>query len=322
MNENKVIGYFKSDSYLNKNFCERRRILRILLLSTVLILLSLSFSIAQQDSVAQEIEIPKIKKRLGVAVAEAMAINVAVWSFDRYLREDNYSFYISWRTVERNLRHGFEWDPNNFSTNFISHPYHGNTYFNAGRTNGLNFWESIPLTAGGSAMWEIFMESEFPSYNDWVMTTMGGVALGESLFRFSELVLDDRARGSGRVGREIAGTLLNPVGGVNRLIRGDMFRRTSTVNHMRNPISGYVAIGGRSRIRGADQEKSKVKPALTLNFFYGEPFELEGKVKPFDYFNFRFWTSKVDTNRNMTVLARAVLVGKNFQTKEKQDHLL
>ncbi|UCF64787.1 MAG: DUF3943 domain-containing protein, partial [bacterium] len=123
------------------------------------IIFLLSFLLSNEMLMAQESqeEIPK-PKRVDLAIAEVAASNIFIWSINRYLREDNYSFQIGWRTIETNLRHGFEWDPNNFMTNFFAHPYHGSTYFNAARTNGLNYWESIPFTFAGSMMWEIYME--------------------------------------------------------------------------------------------------------------------------------------------------------------------
>ncbi|UCF64712.1 MAG: DUF3943 domain-containing protein [bacterium] len=287
----------------------------------IIFLLILTFSSSYVIAQDEEEEVRK-PKRVGLAIAEVAASNILIWSFNRYIREDNYSFMIGWRTVEMNLRHGFEWDPNNFSTNFFAHPYHGSTYFNAARTNGLNYWESIPFAFAGSMMWEIYMESEFPSYNDLIATTWGGVALGEALYRFSEQVLDDRSRGLERVGRETAGFLINPVGAFNRLIKGDMFRHTSNVNHMRHSIDGYLALGGRGRLTGSDLGDTEFSPSLEMTLHYGQPFKSKENRKPFDYFTFRFWTSKRDTVRNMTILARAVMIGKDIQGKNGQNHLV
>ncbi len=161
----------------------------------------------------KEESLPPTPRRPVVAVAEALGVNALVWSFNYFIREDNYSFQIGWRTVEANLRHGMEWDPNKFKVNFFDHPFHGSLYFNAARSNGFNFWESAPFSFAGSLMWEFFMESEYPSYNDTVMTTFGGMALGESFYRFSEHILDDRAGGLNRVWREAAALAINPVGG-------------------------------------------------------------------------------------------------------------
>lgn len=290
--------------------------LRLILL-TVLLAGTL---VAQQPADTLEY---KVEKRVDLAFAETVASNVLLWAFNRYIREDNYSFYISWRSVETNLRHGFEWDPNQFKTNFIAHPYHGNIYFNAARTNGLNFWESIPFAFGGSMMWELTMESEFGSYNDLIMTTFGGIYLGESLFRFSEQVLDDRARGWERFWREFAGTALNPVGAFNRAIKGDMFRHSSRPGHLRFPINGYVALGGRGRVEGSDFGKAQFNPTFELTLHYGEPFKEVDKRKPFDYSTFRLWRSEgqTDSTKNLSVTGRAVILGKNVPGKNDQKHL-
>jgi hypothetical protein len=272
---------------------------------------------------AQEVESEyKIPKRVDLAIAETMGINFLVWAGNRYVREDNYSFFISWRSIEANLRHGMEWDPNKFKGNFFDHPYHGNTYFNAARTNGLSFWESTPFAFGGSLMWEIAMESEYPAYNDLLTTTLGGIALGETFFRFSEQVLDDRASGGERFWREFAGFLLNPVGGFNRLIRGDMGRRSSSVDHIRMPIQGALALGTRARVSGGDSGVEDFAPAFELTMHYGEPFKMKDSRLPFDYFTFRYWSSSADTTRNVSILARATLVGKNFAGDGGQRHLL
>ena len=57
-----------------------------------------------------EEEDPVIPKRIDLAIAEVMASNFVAWAAARYVREDNYSFLISWRSVQDNLRHGLEWD--------------------------------------------------------------------------------------------------------------------------------------------------------------------------------------------------------------------
>lgn len=66
----------------------------------------------------------------------------------------------------RHLKHGFEWDDDHLHTNMFDHPYNGSIFFNAGRSTGFNFWQSELFAIGGSAMWEMFMECEYPSTND------------------------------------------------------------------------------------------------------------------------------------------------------------
>ncbi len=132
-------------------------------------------------------------------------------------------------TIRANFRKGFIWDNDNMAVNMFLHPYHGNLYFNSGgRANGLNYWESGLVALGGSAMWELFMESEYPSTNDIIATPIGGMALGEVLYRTSDLVLDDRRTGWSRFGQELSGFLISPMRGLTRIVNGDAWRKRPT----------------------------------------------------------------------------------------------
>ncbi len=120
-----------------------------------------------------------------------------------------------------NMKQGWVWDLNDFPVNQVGHPYQGNNYFTAGRANGLSFYESSAVAAFGSATWEYFGETNSASLNDFINTTLGGIALGEMFHRTAWLVRDTRATGRGRMWREIAATAFDPVGGYNNFTRGD-----------------------------------------------------------------------------------------------------
>ncbi len=123
-----------------------------------------------------------------------------------------------------NMEQGWVWDLDDFVVNQVGHPYQGNNYFNAGRANGLSFWESAGITAFGSGTWEYFGETNHASLNDLVNTTLGGIALGEMFHRAAWLVRDTRATGRGRLWKEIAATAIDPVTGVKRFLSGDSSR--------------------------------------------------------------------------------------------------
>jgi hypothetical protein len=71
----------------------------------------------------------------------------------------------------------------------------GNNYFTSGRANGLSYYESAAVTAFGSGTWEYFGETNKASLNDFISTTLGGIALGEMFYRAGWLVRDTRATG-------------------------------------------------------------------------------------------------------------------------------
>src|SRR6187455_3261958 len=80
-----------------------------------------------------------------------------------------------------NMEQGWVWDLDDFVVNQIGHPYQGNNYYNGGRANGLSFYESAAMAAFGSASWEFFGETNKASLNDFINTTLGGIAIGEVL---------------------------------------------------------------------------------------------------------------------------------------------
>lgn len=161
------------------------------------------------------------------AGVETAGFNIGLWAFDRYVLKGHYA-YISWNTIKENFRHGFEWDDDHLHTNMFDHPYNGSIFFNAGRSNGFNFWQSELFAIGGSAMWEMFMEREYPSTNDIIATPIGGAALGEVLYRTSDLILDDRSTGRERFGRELAAFLVDPMKGINRIVTGAAWKKRAT----------------------------------------------------------------------------------------------
>jgi len=224
-----------------------------------------------------------IERRVDVAVLEVVFINMLNVTYNRFAFG---TFSPSIQTWKANLQSGLEFDNNNFRVNYFEHPYSGSTYYNAGRSNGMNFWQSAPLVLGGSLMFEYFGESHPPSGNDVVTTSLGGVTLGEALWRLSSLVLDNRATGSSRVLREIGAALINPVRGVNRLVYG----RLGAVgpNHFERhpPFLAMRLSGGARRLAdGTSLENGNTDTFLEFEATYADPMEQKLR-KPFEAFQF------------------------------------
>ena len=72
----------------------------------------------------------------------------------------------------------------------MRHPCHGAVYYLSARTSGMGIVTSGLYTLGGSWMWEIFCEAERPSINDLIYTTVGGITIGETVWRTGECILD------------------------------------------------------------------------------------------------------------------------------------
>lgn len=220
------------------------------------------------------------------AAAEVVVLNAGVWAFDRYVMNEEFA-RIDGKSLNRNLHHGLVWDNDRFSTNLLAHPYHGGLYFNAARCNGMNFWESVPYSIGGSLLWELSGEAEPPSINDLLATGLGGPALGEVSFRLSSLVLDDTRRGAGRVWREALGLLINPVRGLNRLMTGRMWKVRS--HRFAGSRGTEVAVSLHTGVRHLSAGSRPLcggmyAPCLGLSVRYGDAFR--GSRLPYDHFSF------------------------------------
>jgi len=184
------------------------------------------------------------KPRFWRGLGEVVVVNIIPNAFSRLQDKEWSQFTLqSWAD---NIKYPWQWDNNAFLNNQFSHPYHGNLYFNAARSNGYNFWQSVPWAFGGSLMWELFFEVWAPAPNDLLNTSLGGIALGEMLYRMSSLTLDNESSGSERVFREIGATLLNPVRGFNRALDGTMFKRSRTPDEWRpSTIFANLEVGYR-----------------------------------------------------------------------------
>ncbi|NDK55686.1 DUF3943 domain-containing protein [Pontibacter fetidus] len=249
-------------------------------------------------------------------VAEVAALNVLFMGFNRYVAKAEYG-YVTTDTWKRNLTTRPEWDTDFFGINFIGHPYQGTLYFNAARTQGYSYWQSLPFAVGGSLTWEYFGENTLPSYNDMIYTPLNGAALGEILYRISTKVLDDRTTGKERALREIAAGVINPVRGFNRLLQGRTFAVTTEQLYEEEPVN-LTLFAGVHRFNAHENEvfgDGGNNGMLSLQLDYGRPFE-EKKRQPFDFFRLRteFSIGKADTIGSSinNVTGYGILAGHNL----------
>ena len=243
--------------------------------------------------------------------ASRVLLTAAVnWGFARYVLKEDWA-RISPATWKKNLQGPWVWDKDRFGINFIGHPHTGNYYFNVARSNGYNYWQSIPFTFGGSLAWELFGENEPPSKNDLINTTLSGAFLGEIFYRVSSNILDDRARGGNRVFREILAGLINPPRGFNRLTQGKMFRVTNKEVYQKEPLNITIEGGAHTVNKGKQFGRGESQVNLSMQFDYGDPFEVR-KRKPFDVFRFRM-EARFGPNRKLldNVMGQGILFGKN-----------
>lgn len=124
------------------------------------------------------------RKHPFVALSGAFGFNLLLATWNRYMIGSAWA-KTGWEQWNHFWERGLAWDRDWYWTNFVLHPYQGSMYYMASRGANLNQLESLAVTFLGSYMWEYLCETNAPSKNDMVYTTIGSFAVGEMLYRLS-----------------------------------------------------------------------------------------------------------------------------------------
>jgi len=280
------------------------------------------------DSIDVDYKMWESKRQFWIAAGELAIVQFIPWAMAKWGTtwdnpEDNWA-NVSSETWWRNISQGWEYDGDAFVTNYFLHPYHGNLYFNVGRTNGYNFWESSGWAATGSMLWEYFAETFRPAINDWINTTLNGITLGEVLYRLSAMLTDNTATGANRVLREVGGAILNPMRGFNRLISGETGKLFPNPED-RKPKDYLLTVNAGIRSLDKTGEGSafateRVEEGLfVLDMYYGNLFR-ENIKKPFS--TFRLSLALSSGSPSLTRLeAYGNLIGRYLVDSKRTQHL-
>lgn len=234
-----------------------------------------------------------------LAAVEVIGAQLVPWSMNRFVRQAEFA-KVTPASIWSNVQAGFNWDPNTFQTNQFGHPYHGNLYFNAGRTNGYTYWQSGMWAFAGSLLWEMAGETYPGAINDWVSTAIGGMAIGESTFRLASLMRDNGARGAGRAFREIGAALVNPVSAFSRLVRGELGKVGANPPGSRPGTLGtWIDLGARRVGDGDGGSNGFTAGYMQIAIEYGDPLAGDHE-QPFDAFSLEF---QLNFNAKQTVTA-------------------
>lgn len=232
-----------------------------------------------------------VRPSFGWALGEALAINFGASALNEYVRNANFN-QISPRSWWSNLEEGFTYDDNEFTTNQFIHPFNGSQYYNAARSNGLSFWPSYAIALAGAFHWEWMGETHPMSFNDLVSTGVGGAAMGETMYRFSSMMLDNEATGSRRFFREAGSFIVDPIRGFNRLISGRAWKVQPNPSDPMdtNPIGQFNVVSAGWRRIGNGNYPSLSHDVSDYGFLeywhnHGNVFDNDRRG-PWDYFTF------------------------------------
>ena len=141
------------------------------------------FSAFSQDvSVKEEEPAENEKKSYLVGLSAAIVPSLVIGTWNRYVGRQSWA-QVTWDDVTHFYERKLEWDDDWYWTNFVLHPYQGSLYYMGARNANLNPAESFVVTLLGSSIWEWFFETNAPSKNDMVYTTVGAFAVGEMFYR-------------------------------------------------------------------------------------------------------------------------------------------
>lgn len=124
-----------------------------------------------------------------------------------------------------NVMHGPHWDGDNAIFNYVLHPYAGAAYYMSARSQGFNLWYSwLYSFAVSTVFWEYGVEAfmEIPSWQDLIITPMGGLILGEAFYIAKRYIVqhDYKLLGWKPLGY-VAAFLLDPVNEFLGYFRGN-----------------------------------------------------------------------------------------------------
>jgi hypothetical protein len=113
---------------------------------------------------------------VGVAIIYVLPESVSQWSDSS---KNNLSVEKWWHNVQNPV-----WDKDPAAVNYIGHPYFGATYYIRARERGFDRVDSFFYSAFASALYEFGIEAVFekPSYQDLIVTPIGGSLLGGFVF--------------------------------------------------------------------------------------------------------------------------------------------
>lgn len=230
--------------------------------------------------------------------------NLLVWAFDRYALGGSWT-NISFQSVMDNLRTGLIWDYDDFGTNQFGHAYHGAMYHSIARSQGMNFLESSIFTFLGSLSWEYFWESESPGRNDHIFSSIGGIHLGEALYRMANLISSDHTSGISKALGKAITFFVNPIVGVKRSSGEEFGSRFLSEKHHYDFKMPFGAS------RSSDDQ---VIMFVATHFEYEDLFyDGDQKISPYDWFTFDAYVGINEMGiRDPEVSTYGILAGKKF----------
>jgi hypothetical protein len=142
------------------------------------------------------------------------------------------------------------------------------------------------------------------------------------LYRFSSLVLDNRATGAGRTWREIAVVPMSPVRAVNRAISGQTGRVAENPADWRTPLlRARFDLGARRVTDSVQIENDDFREnfvAFDAEIDYGDPHDVDIE-RPFDFFEVRVGLVSNENKPLTSLFVRGLLTRTDLRNTDRSD---
>jgi hypothetical protein len=152
------------------------------------------------------------------------------------------------------------------------------------------------------------MESESPSTNDLIATPIGGIVLGEAMFRLSNLILYG---GKDSFLRNLTAFFVSPMNVFNKLITGKKAHQSRI--KMKHPhYSSKFSTGFNTLNYKRSKNSFFFNLYFNYNIHYGEYAKASKSFKPYDYFETELWASLSPNNNTLSINTWGVLLAKKM----------
>jgi hypothetical protein len=209
------------------------------------------------------------------AIGENIISNTLLYLANRYIDKASWAV-VTPDSLLDNITGHWGWDGDEYFTNQFGHPYQGSVYHVAARSNGFNFYYAMLFDMFGSVCWELFCETNRPSRNDLISTTLGGAALGEMFHRIYYEISSPLA------------VLVSPIDALNDVVRHRQPQHTRNIYSLKFSFGlGYSSIGHSTeheRGVGGQNTRRMVSSDIACSVVYGDPF-VQNSWIPYTHFD-------------------------------------
>lgn len=241
-----------------------------------------------------------------IAAGEMIGLDLLVYDVNNLFLL-NKPIQTSFQVFKDNLNSPWIWDFSSFNRNQLFHPYLGSLYFNAGRANNLNFYESLALAFAGSFLYETYFEGPTVSKNDLITTTFAGAIYGEILHRLYFSSFNTVPYLS---------WIISPMDGINLFIKGK-----NAINPQGNIYNMSIStlFGVNNCIKNYTTSDSTVNASLGAEIFivYNNPYGHTSK-EFYDQFTFDILFTSMIRSTFTRILADGALYSHSIFAKESQ----